>query len=517
MEQLIFIRTISYGSTAVVEEHEFMNRRFAVKKFLPKNGNVKNNNIIDMDNNNVIDMDNNNVIDMNNNNVIVMDNIRDSNHKEMNNTVRGLNHKDMNTIKDLNHKDMNTIRDLNHKDMNNVKKEVLIHKNLKHKNIVKFIDFIPTIPCLILDYVDYELFFLLEAKKGFPKKVVHFFFTQLISVLEYLHSKNICHRDLKPENILLSKNGNIKLSDFGSATIFKYKNKNRNLTSIIGTIPFISPEVYLKCYNGPLNDIWSIGILFFIMATGYLPWKKGTKDDQEFIDFFKISYHDYIPFKKCPKNILFLFKKICQKEKNRPTILDLKNSDFYKQKNDLLNNNLLCSDPKRLFSYILPITEKYIPFSLPNQNVFSPINRKIIFSQPQKNEINLKLLYVKSEEEKLINKIMELFTNFNVIFERKLQTLFFSTIDTNRNLLTGELSINLKTSDKISESLKVSESLKISEKINLKTSDKINLKTSEKISDNLNNVCVISMTRLKGSALEFSEFCNFILSHVQQT
>lgn len=69
---------------------------------------------------------------------------------------------------------------------------------------------------LILDYeCGGTLFFHLKQKKRFKENEIIFYAAEIILALEYLHSHNIIYRDLKPENVLLSKDGHVKLSDFG--------------------------------------------------------------------------------------------------------------------------------------------------------------------------------------------------------------------------------------------------------------------------------------------------------------
>ena len=67
-----------------------------------------------------------------------------------------------------------------------------------------------------------DLFDKIESDVGVGEDVAHLYFTQLISAMTYMHSKGVGHRDLKPENILLSAEGNLKIADFGLATLFEY-------------------------------------------------------------------------------------------------------------------------------------------------------------------------------------------------------------------------------------------------------------------------------------------------------
>lgn len=70
-----------------------------------------------------------------------------------------------------------------------------------------------------------ELYDRIEVDRGITPDAAHFYFTQLISALAYVHSKGVAHRDVKPENILLDVFGNAKLCDFGLATVYKHKGR----------------------------------------------------------------------------------------------------------------------------------------------------------------------------------------------------------------------------------------------------------------------------------------------------
>lgn len=89
--------------------------------------------------------------------------------------------------------------------------------------------------------------------------------------LIYLHSQGIVHRDLKPENMLFENEGSnvLKIIDFGIAARIE---SEEFLTDRIGTPYFIAPEVIYKKYNEKC-DIWSAGVIFYMMLTGVLPFK----------------------------------------------------------------------------------------------------------------------------------------------------------------------------------------------------------------------------------------------------
>ncbi|KAI8903500.1 kinase-like domain-containing protein, partial [Gorgonomyces haynaldii] len=93
-------------------------------------------------------------------------------------------------------------------------------------------------------------------------------FSQLVSGVEYLHSQNTIHRDLKPENILIDSNTNIKIADFGFAGL----SKGEPLDSMLGSPEYASPEMIARKPYGPEVDIWSMGVILFVMLTGTLPF-----------------------------------------------------------------------------------------------------------------------------------------------------------------------------------------------------------------------------------------------------
>ncbi|TMW40931.1 hypothetical protein DOY81_013989, partial [Sarcophaga bullata] len=107
-----------------------------------------------------------------------------------------------------------------------------------------------------------------EPDIGMPQHEAQRYFTQLLSGLQYLHQRGIAHRDLKPENLLLDEHDNIKISDFGMATMFRCKGKERLLDKRCGTLPYVAPEVLLKPYHAQPADIWSCGVILVTMLAG---------------------------------------------------------------------------------------------------------------------------------------------------------------------------------------------------------------------------------------------------------
>ncbi|TNM84871.1 hypothetical protein fugu_009049 [Takifugu bimaculatus] len=220
----------------------------------------------------------------------------------------------------------------------NVKKEVCIHKMLSHANIVRFFGHRKEglTVYLFLEYCSGgELFDRIEPDVGMPESDAHRFFLQLISAVEYLHNTGITHRDIKPENILLDEKDNLKLTDFGLATMFRFKGRERRLNRLCGTLPYVAPEVLSPDeYRAQPADIWACGIVLTAMLAGELPWDQPTESCQEYSDW--LQKKTYLPpWKKIePMPLRLLSKLLLASPKLRITVADLQIDRWFSQGND---------------------------------------------------------------------------------------------------------------------------------------------------------------------------------------
>ncbi|XP_049525522.1 serine/threonine-protein kinase grp-like isoform X3 [Dermacentor silvarum] len=155
----------------------------------------------------------------------------------------------------------------------NFRKEICVHRMLNHDNIIKYYGHRKdgSHQYIFLEYASGgELFDRIEPDCGVDQGVAQKYFKQIMSGVEYLHSKGVAHRDLKPENILLDANDNIKISDFGLATVFRFRGEERLLVKRCGTLPYIAPEVLVKQYRAEPADIWSCGVILVALLGGAL-------------------------------------------------------------------------------------------------------------------------------------------------------------------------------------------------------------------------------------------------------
>lgn len=159
-----------------------------------------------------------------------------------------------------------------------LKREVKILKKLKHKNILKFYDFITTKNsfAIVFEYIEgVSLKEFIAQNKKIPMDVGLFIIKNIAEGLYYLYENKVVHRDIKPSNILISKKGEIKIGDFGLA----YQEGLPSITSsgeIVGTPCYIAPEVFQGKKADFKSDIFSFGVLCYELFTGQNPFAKET-------------------------------------------------------------------------------------------------------------------------------------------------------------------------------------------------------------------------------------------------
>ena len=155
--------------------------------------------------------------------------------------------------------------------------EVQIHKNLKHRNIIKLYSFIEDEKYfyLVLEYAKGgSLYQIIQINSKLDEEKSFKYFYQILNVIDYIHSKNLVHRDLKPENILLDGDC-IKLCDFGWCVEL---NNNRRQT-FCGTFEYMAPEIIRELPYNQSVDLWSCGVLLYETVHGFSPYSIENKFD----------------------------------------------------------------------------------------------------------------------------------------------------------------------------------------------------------------------------------------------
>ncbi|KAJ0101280.1 hypothetical protein Patl1_06742 [Pistacia atlantica] len=228
------------------------------------------------------------------------------------------------------------------------KREVSIMKLVQHPNVMQLYEVMAskTKIYFVMEYAKGGELFSKVAKGRLREDKARNYFQQLISSVDFCHSRGVYHRDLKPENLLLDDNGILKVSDFGLSALAESKRQDGLLHTTCGTPAYVAPEVICrKGYDGVKADIWSCGVILYVLLAGYLPF-----DDS---------------------NLMALYRKIAKAEYKFP-------SCFSSQARRLLSR-ILDPNPKTRIS-IAEIME-------------DPWFRKGLVSKPPKNKTEVKELF----------------------------------------------------------------------------------------------------------------------------
>ncbi len=208
---------------------------------------------------------------------------------------------------DKNTKEMVAIKCVDRKklaseDLAMLRREVQILSSLDHPNIIKFKEYTenPSHCYLVMEpLMGGELFDrIISMPEGhFSEKVAASFFTPLMSALAHLHTMHIAHLDLKPENFLLVSSASdsaIKIADFGFAD---YQKPGDVLREVCGSPGYIAPEIISE--RAPIDgytlaaDIWSMGVILYILLTGFPPF--AAESDDESFDLTRKGNYDRAP------------------------------------------------------------------------------------------------------------------------------------------------------------------------------------------------------------------------------
>lgn len=210
-----------------------------------------------------------------------------------------------------------------------------------------------------------DLFDKIEADKGVSEDIAHLYFLQLISGVSFMHSKGVAHRDLKPENILLNETGDLKLADFGMATLFQYKGQTKTSSTMCGSPPYIAPEV-LECafapktsktkkYSADLVDIWSCGVILFVLLVGNTPWEEPTDKKWEWREYIRTNGRSTDElWLNLPPDALSLLRGMMNIDTGkRFSFAQIRQHPWYTRHNSLINADGKVLDPIQLATQML--------------------------------------------------------------------------------------------------------------------------------------------------------------------
>ena len=208
-----------------------------------------------------------------------------------------------------------------------IEREISYLRLLNHPHIIKLYDVIKSKEeiIMVIEYAGKELFEYIVQNGRMKDDQARRFFQQIIAAIDYCHSHKIVHRDLKPENLLLDDQLNIKIADFGLSNIMSDGNF---LKTSCGSPNYAAPEVISgKLYAGPEVDVWSCGVILYVMLCGRLPF-----DDESIPALFKkISNGVYtLPHDLSPGAKNLLTRMLVVNPLNRITVHEIMDDEWFK-------------------------------------------------------------------------------------------------------------------------------------------------------------------------------------------
>lgn len=223
-----------------------------------------------------------------------------------------------------------------------VEREIEYLQLLRHPHIIKLYTVIKTQMeiIMVLEYAGGELFDYIVQNGKMKEDEARRFFQQIICAVEYCHRHKIVHRDLKPENLLLDENLNVKIADFGLSNIMTDGNF---LKTSCGSPNYAAPEVINgKLYAGPEVDVWSCGVILYVLLVGRLPF-----DDEHIPSLFaKIAKGQYVVPNYMSSGAAALIKKmLAVNPVHRATIEEIRMDPWF---------------VKNLPAYLQPPVEEFI-------------------------------------------------------------------------------------------------------------------------------------------------------------
>lgn len=180
--------------------------------------------------------------------------------------------------------------------VSHIKREISIMRILRHPHIIKLIEVLATKGKIyfVMEYAKGGELFTKVSKARLSENLSRKYFQQLIAAISYCHSHGVYHRDLKPENLLLDENGDLKITDFGLSALNDQIREDGLLHTLCGTPAYVAPEILAKKgYDGAKIDVWSCGVILYVLNSGYLPF-----NDPNLMVMYKKIYKGEF---RCPK------------------------------------------------------------------------------------------------------------------------------------------------------------------------------------------------------------------------
>ncbi|URE14817.1 hypothetical protein MUK42_12237 [Musa troglodytarum] len=343
---------------------------------------------------------------------------------------------------------------LKHKLVEQIKREIATMKLIKHPNVVR----------------------IYEANHGRMREdEARRYFQQLINAVDYCHSRGVYHRDLKPENLLLDAYGNLKVSDFGLSALSQQVRDDGLFHTTCGTPNYVAPEVLNdRGYDGATADLWSCGVILFVLLAGYLPFE----DSNLMILYNKISAADFT----CPPWLSFgamrlLARILDPNPMTRVTISEILEDDWFKK------------------DYKPPVFEEKYDTSLDDVDaVFKDAEEHHVTEKKEEQPTTMNAFELIS-----MSKGLDLGNLFDTEQEFKRETRFTSTCPANEIISKIEEAAKPLGFDVQKKNYKMRLE-------NVKAGRKGNLKVATEVFQVAPSLHMVEVRKAKGDTLEFHKF-----------
>ncbi|KAI8987780.1 kinase-like domain-containing protein [Mycotypha africana] len=164
-----------------------------------------------------------------------------------------------------------------------LKREIEIQYHLDHPNIAKLFGYFHNrdTVVLVMEYGgDSDLYTCLSTHKRFTEAEAANFIVEIADALVYMHGLGVIHRDLKLENVLISKDGNLKIADFGWAVY----DPNPRRRTFCGTLDYLPPEMIQRKAYGQAVDVWALGVICYELLVGIAPFEDVANLREDFVN-----------------------------------------------------------------------------------------------------------------------------------------------------------------------------------------------------------------------------------------
>ncbi|KAJ3107448.1 Chk1 protein kinase [Phlyctochytrium planicorne] len=343
-----------------------------------------------------------------------------------------------------------------------IEKEATIHRSVNHPNIISLYATAEDELAyyLIMEFGSGgELFDKIAPDIGVGENLAHFYYKQLVAGMAHLHEIGISHRDLKPENILLDDYGNLKISDFGLATVFRFKGVVRPLTTPCGSAPYVAPEIYGGSYDGQAVDIWSSGIILYALLAGNTPWGEPMTKDAEFHQYLKCYPNNllYDPWSRFSGPVHKLLLSILNSDTTKRYNIDqIRRDPWFCKPNSMLSRDGKCNDTAALAEMI----RTQMNIDVESRENSDPENYIMSYSQPESQvrrqgfgdlfpSHGITRFYCMLPPIDIFSRLCSTLSEFVVPYKmkQKQHQITFNTVDKRKCPLNGDIRIQAANSD----------------------------------------------------------------------